>query len=72
MKELRDPKGSWGYNADFDDLKRDEVVEVFLGRHKGATHSGRLSRKELDKALASPENRPVVFKIYIMFEPYPR
>jgi|SRR5579884_757472 len=66
LKEMRGPKGSWRFRADFDDLKPEQFVEVFLGRHKGPTHQGRLNTKQLQKELANPDNRPVVFKIYIL------
>lgn len=71
-KELRELKGpnkkSWGYTADTDDLKKDVVVQVYVGQHKPPTHEGKLNKKDL----ASADNRPLAFSIRILVEPYQR
>lgn len=71
-KELRELKGpnkkSWGYTADMDDLKRDVVVQVYVGQHKPAAHEGKVNKKDP----ASADNRPLAFSIHILVEPYQR
>jgi len=70
LKELRGPKGSWGYNADAGDLRKDEVVLLLLGRHKSAAH-GKIKSKDLEQELASVDNRPLAYQVRILVEPLP-
>jgi hypothetical protein len=77
LKELKGPDPKLpGYTADFDSLKADQIVKVFLARKKGAKASPRpqAPRKKgkednADAADAKADNRPEVTMVLILAEP---
>jgi hypothetical protein len=61
LHELKGPnKKAWGYSAEFDDVKKDDEVLVFIGQHKPAGHG---------KNKADADNRPLAYSIRIYAEP---
>jgi hypothetical protein len=77
LKELKGPDPKLpGYTADFDSLKQDQIVKVFLARKKSAKPSPRpqAPRKKgkednADAADAKVDNRPEVTMVLILAEP---
>jgi hypothetical protein len=77
LKELKGPDPKLpGYSADFDSLKPDQIVKVFLARKKPAKSAPRPQppRKKgkednADAADAKVDNRPEVTMVLILIEP---
>jgi hypothetical protein len=62
-KRVKGP-GGMGYPGDFDSLRTEQMVELYLSKKKDANKT--VGRK--DKELLE-ENKPVVTSIYILYEP---
>ncbi|HEV3258546.1 MAG TPA: hypothetical protein VG013_16840 [Gemmataceae bacterium] len=67
LKELKGAEGGWGYTADFDSLKPNQVVKVFLGKKKEA-RKARSRDKDLDEDLHA-DNKPTAIMVYIIADP---
>jgi hypothetical protein len=66
LKSLKGPGNTWGYPGDFDSLKQNQVVHVFLKKPKEAPKTSTGGKKtEKDSA----EAKPIVYMIYILQEP---
>jgi len=66
-KDLRGPDPTLpGYAADFDNLKPEQLVRIYLSRKRGAP---RLQLKEVDPEAPAEANRPQVAMVVILADP---
>jgi hypothetical protein len=72
LRELRGPDSKLpGYAADFDSLKAEQIVDIYLGPPKGGAAKGKpkAKPKETDKDVPADESKPQVLMVVIKREP---
>jgi hypothetical protein len=68
LKDLKGPGNQWGFPSDFESLKGDQIVKVFLGRKKDAPKAPPKG-KDKEKAMEFlEESKPVVTQVWILAE----
>jgi hypothetical protein len=67
LKDLKGPGNLWGFPGDFDSLKAEQIVRVFLMRPKPPPRV--LGKDKNHEGDLLSDNKPVVTLVYVLVEP---